>query len=187
MKKISINIQRNYFREATIEVEVPSGLTDQEINEYIEEDDNIQTNLDEAVSCATLEKNDDSISFQDVTKEFKIKWEIELDASTPEEAARMALALIQSPDSTAKIFKVDDEFVDLEEIDEEIEWPNIIKEMLPTEPFVFGRHHYKMFTNDKYVLHIWGDKYQFDIEPVISIELSRGSYGDVWYTIDSKE
>lgn len=38
--------------------------------------------------------------------EYRVKWEIDLDAHTPEDAARLALASIRREDSTAHVFEV---------------------------------------------------------------------------------
>jgi len=40
--------------------------------------------------------------------EYNVKWEIELDASSPEEAAKFALAIHRDPESTATVFEVKD-------------------------------------------------------------------------------
>lgn len=55
---------------------------------------------------------------------YRVTWEIELDAETPEDAAREALEIQRNPDSTATVFKVYDEkgidhAFDLTELDEE--------------------------------------------------------------------
>jgi len=39
---------------------------------------------------------------------YRVKWEIDLDAGSPEEAAREALAVQRDPDSTATVFSVRD-------------------------------------------------------------------------------
>lgn len=39
-------------------------------------------------------------------KWYLVRWEIEIDASTPEEAAQKALTIQRDPDSTATVFKV---------------------------------------------------------------------------------
>lgn len=54
--------------------------------------------------------------------EFKVTWEIELEAETALEAARAALAIQRDPASTATVFTVVDpegrvEQIDLEELD----------------------------------------------------------------------
>lgn len=41
--------------------------------------------------------------------EYLVTWEIELDAKTPEEAARLALKIIRDEKSLAHVFKVYDE------------------------------------------------------------------------------
>lgn len=41
--------------------------------------------------------------------EYLIEWTIELDAESPEDAARAALAIMRDPDSQSTVFKVYDE------------------------------------------------------------------------------
>lgn len=55
--------------------------------------------------------------------EYLIVWEIELDAGSPEEAARLALKIIRDKASMAHVFKVYDESgeehsIDLDQIDQ---------------------------------------------------------------------
>ncbi len=58
--------------------------------------------------------------------EYLIEWTIELDAESPEEAARLALAIQRYPDSLATVFKVYGEdaegvTIDVTDLDEESE------------------------------------------------------------------
>lgn len=48
-------------------------------------------------------------------KTYLVTWEIELDAETPEAAARAALAIQRDPNSLATVFNVDGTAIDLEE------------------------------------------------------------------------
>jgi hypothetical protein len=41
---------------------------------------------------------------------YKVTWEIEIDAETPEEAAKTAAKIQRDPESIATIFKVEDDF-----------------------------------------------------------------------------
>ncbi len=58
--------------------------------------------------------------------EYLIEWTIELDAESPEDAARAALAIMRDPDSQSTVFKVYDESgeyvnIDLSGLDEQSE------------------------------------------------------------------
>ena len=60
--------------------------------------------------------------------EFRVKWEIDIDADTPEKAAKQALEHMRNPASIATVFDVIDEHgnttvVDLEQEDGECESP----------------------------------------------------------------
>lgn len=45
--------------------------------------------------------------------EYRVKWEIDIEASDPREAAELALAIQRNPESTALVFRVGGESVDL--------------------------------------------------------------------------
>ncbi len=49
--------------------------------------------------------------------EYHVIWEIDLDATTPKEAAERALEIHRDPDSTATVFNVCDEYGNLTEVD----------------------------------------------------------------------
>lgn len=55
--------------------------------------------------------------------EYLVVWEIELDAKTPEEAARLALKIIREETSMAHVFKVydgsgEEHSIDLDQLDQ---------------------------------------------------------------------
>jgi len=55
--------------------------------------------------------------------EYRVEWVIEVDADTPEDAARRALEMMQDPQSTANVFNVMDKDgiqveIDLEHLNE---------------------------------------------------------------------
>lgn len=58
--------------------------------------------------------------------EYRVEWAVDIEADTPEEAARQALAIQRDPESTATFFTVTDDSgaqkaVDLAEIEQEHE------------------------------------------------------------------
>lgn len=48
---------------------------------------------------------------------YRVEWAIDIGADTPEEAARLALAIQRNPGSTATVFTVTDEEGEMEDID----------------------------------------------------------------------
>ena len=49
--------------------------------------------------------------------EYHVMWEIDIEADTPEEAARIALDIQRNPESTATVFTVTDEEDEMTNID----------------------------------------------------------------------
>ena len=49
--------------------------------------------------------------------QYKVSWEIDIDAESPEEAAQKALAIQRDPESIATCFTVTDECGNREEVD----------------------------------------------------------------------
>lgn len=45
---------------------------------------------------------------------YKVKWEIDLEANSPKEAAQQALDMLQDKGSTATVFKVNGKLIDLD-------------------------------------------------------------------------
>lgn len=49
--------------------------------------------------------------------EYRVEWAIDIEADTPEEAARLALKIQRDPASTATVFTVTDEDGEMEDFD----------------------------------------------------------------------
>lgn len=49
-------------------------------------------------------------------KEYKVIWEMLIEAETPVDAAKRALEIHRDPESWANVFTVDGEFIDLMEV-----------------------------------------------------------------------
>jgi hypothetical protein len=114
MKKVEVKVQRTYSREVTTLVDVPSNLRGNSIREYLIDTYDGSSDVDAIFNLVPLVVDETVLQDVDeVEQEFKIKWEIELTASTKEEAAKLALEMIQSSDSTAKVFSVGGEMIDL--------------------------------------------------------------------------
>ncbi|MBD9544300.1 hypothetical protein IB276_33175 [Ensifer sp. ENS04] len=48
--------------------------------------------------------------------QYRVKWEIDVDADSPEAAAREAHRLVRKPDTTANVYQVGDQMIDLNEV-----------------------------------------------------------------------
>ena len=121
-------------------------------------------------------------------KEYKIKWEIELEAESPEAAAKLALEMIQSPDSHAKGFEVDGEYIDVIEVQDRELWIKTAKDIIGDAPVKFGRGEWFLkFENDGYIVTVIRDKTYFDMEVQEYFEQARGVLGDYFFILDYKE
>jgi hypothetical protein len=121
------------------------------------------------------------------TKEYKIKWEIELDAESPEQAAEMALEMIQSKDSDAKVFEVDGNFIDVAEVQDRKFWDKIAADIVGDVKLTFGRAPFLQFENDEYAVMVWKDRAKWLMEVSEHFEQSRGPIGQNFYIMDDKE
>ena len=121
------------------------------------------------------------------TREYKVKWEIELDAESPEQAAEMALEMIQADDSSAKVFEIDGVNIDvIEERDKKL-WAKIAIEVIGDKPF-FGRGiDYLEFKREQWIVTVWKDKTRFDMEVCEDFEQARGVLGEYFFILDNKE
>ena len=121
------------------------------------------------------------------TKEYKIKWEIELDAESPEQAAEMALEMIQSKDSDAKVFEVDGEFIGVIEVQDRELWVKIATDLIDDSPLKFGRGvHFLEFMDIEWTVTVWKDKTRFDMEVQEEFEQARGVMGEYFFILDNK-
>jgi hypothetical protein len=215
MKKVEVRVERAYSKEFTKLVDVPTNLVGNEIREYLIDKYDGSHLLHEEFSRVDLEC--DGTILQDVIEveqEFKIKWEIELTANSPEQAARLALEMIQSKDSSAKVFNIDGVNIDLYDEDEEevgkntltfVPMPhepsiNLDEEVLveeyvnsKTKPFGFEatntdknftEHNHMEFKCFGYRLLIFNDRHRWDSEEFEDVEIHRGEIENYYYILD---
>lgn len=132
MKKVEVLVQRTFVKEATTTVEVPSNLTGNAIREYLIEKYDGTQKVDELFESFELQHDQTTLVDVEVLEnEYKVKWEIDLTASNPRDAATLALAMINASDSTAKVFNVDGQDIDLCEPTNEVK--NLFKDARTTE------------------------------------------------------
>lgn len=66
-KIVSVTMTRNYFKTATIEVEVDENLKDEELQEFLTNDVAIDLRLENEISEASLDGGDDEYEYSDPT------------------------------------------------------------------------------------------------------------------------
>jgi hypothetical protein len=121
-------------------------------------------------------------------KEYKIKWEIELESESPEAAAKLALDMIQSKDSDAKVFEVDGELIDVVEVQDRELWIKTATDIVGDAPLKFSRGVKTLkFEDDKWTVTVIKDKAYFDMEEVESFEQARGELRGHYFILDYKQ
>lgn len=125
--------------------------------------------------------------------EYKIKWRIELEADSPVEAAKLALEMLQSSESTAKMFEVkatgdkDYKMIDLEEIAIEETNRMLANGVIGKAAIEFGRMKFLRFQNDELVVHLFRDETIFNMEAVEDFEIGRGTLGKWFFVLDDRD
>ena len=66
-KKVSITLSRTYYKTATIEVEVDENLKDDELRDFLIEDEKIDSLLENELSEQSLYGGDDEWEYSDPT------------------------------------------------------------------------------------------------------------------------
>ena len=66
-KIVSVTMTRNYFKTATIEVEVDENLKDEELQAFLTEDKDIDIWLENEISESSLDGGDDEWEYSDPT------------------------------------------------------------------------------------------------------------------------
>lgn len=66
-KIVSVTMTRNYFKTATIEVEVDENLKDEELQEFLTNDVAIDLRMENEISESSLDGGDDEWEYSDPT------------------------------------------------------------------------------------------------------------------------
>lgn len=69
-RKVSVSIQRTYTKQATIEVDVDVNIVGEELQEYLTNDEEIDTLLENALAEDSLSADDTIYEYQDPTNNF---------------------------------------------------------------------------------------------------------------------
>jgi len=69
-RKVSVTLTRYYSKQATIEVDVPVGIKDDELIEFLTENKELDLEIEEKLFQDSLSADDDSYEFQDPTNNF---------------------------------------------------------------------------------------------------------------------
>jgi len=75
-RKVTVTLTRYYSKQATVEVDVPVGITDEALKDYLTEDQETVTEIDNQLdtllvdTSLSLNIDDDIYEFQDPTNNF---------------------------------------------------------------------------------------------------------------------
>lgn len=67
---VTINVARYYSKMTSVEIEVDEKLVDEDLIDYLTEDEALQEILEKAISQAFIERDDTTYEFQDTVNNF---------------------------------------------------------------------------------------------------------------------
>lgn len=67
---VTVNVARYYSKMTTVEIEVDEKLIDEDLIDYLTEDEALQEVLEKALSQAFIETDDTTYEFQDTLNNF---------------------------------------------------------------------------------------------------------------------
>jgi len=69
-RKVTVTATRYYSKQTTIEVDVPVEITDDELIDFLTENEALDNEIEEGLFQDSLSADDDSYEFQDPTNNF---------------------------------------------------------------------------------------------------------------------
>ena len=69
-RKVTITLTRYYSKQSSIEIEVDNNIQDDELKDYLTENNELDNQLTEALDKANLVADEDKYEFQDPTNNF---------------------------------------------------------------------------------------------------------------------
>jgi hypothetical protein len=69
-RKVTVTATRYYSKQTTIEVDVPVEITDDELIDFLTENEALDNEIEEGLYQSSLSADDDSYEFQDPTNDF---------------------------------------------------------------------------------------------------------------------
>ena len=69
-RKVTITLTRYYSKQSSIEIEVDNNIQDDELKDYLTENNELDNQLTEALDKANLVVDEDKYEFQDPTNNF---------------------------------------------------------------------------------------------------------------------
>ncbi len=69
-RKVTVTATRYYSKQTTIEVDVPVEIQDDELIDFLTENEELDNQIEEGLYESSLSADDDSYEFQDPTNDF---------------------------------------------------------------------------------------------------------------------
>jgi hypothetical protein len=69
-RKVTVTATRYYSKQTTVEVDVPVEIKDDELIDFLNESEELTTEIEEGLFEDSLSADDDSYEFQDPTNDF---------------------------------------------------------------------------------------------------------------------
>lgn len=69
-RKVTVTATRYYSKQTTIEVDVPVEIQDDELIDFLTENDELNNQIEEGLYESSLSADDDTYEFQDSTNDF---------------------------------------------------------------------------------------------------------------------
>jgi len=69
-RKVQVTLTRTYYKTTTIEIEVDESIVGDELKDYLIENEELDTELENELGNADLDGGDDEWEFQDPTNNF---------------------------------------------------------------------------------------------------------------------
>jgi hypothetical protein len=69
-RKVTVTATRYYSKQTTVEIDVPMDIKDDELIDFLNESEELTTEIEEGLYQSSLLGDDDSYEFQDPTNNF---------------------------------------------------------------------------------------------------------------------
>ena len=69
-RKVTVTAIRYYSKQTTVEIDVPMNIKDDELIDFLNESEELTTEIEEGLYQSSLSGDDDKYEFQDPTNDF---------------------------------------------------------------------------------------------------------------------
>jgi len=69
-RKVTVTMNRYYSKQVSVEIEVDENIKDEELKDFLTENEELDSQLQKSLETATLVVDEDTFEFQDPTNNF---------------------------------------------------------------------------------------------------------------------